>query len=74
MHRLGATGGREAGRRAPYITLLDKGSEGGVQARWNVVGEEPDIVTEAHEGDRGDRALLGYSRGAGILDTGVHVL
>ena len=37
-HRLGSTRGRETGRRALHVTLLYEVSEGGVQARWAVVG------------------------------------
>ena len=58
-HCLGATGVQETGRCAPHITLLDEGSEGGVQARWAVVGEELELVTEVHKGDGGEGAWMG---------------
>ena len=49
----------DTGRRMPHVTLLDEGSEGGVQALWAVVGKEPELIKEIIEGDRGERALLG---------------
>ena len=58
-HRLGTTGGQETVRRAPHITLLDEVLEGGVQARWSVVGEEPEAIMEVPEGDRGEVSRLG---------------
>ena len=48
-HVLGSTGSWETGRRAPHGTLLDEGLESGVQARWSIVGEEPELVTEVHK-------------------------
>ena len=58
-HRLRGTGGQETGRRALHVTLLDEGLEGGVQAQWAVLGEEPEIVTQVHGGDGGELARLG---------------
>ena len=58
-HCLGSTGGRETGRLTPHVTLLDKGLKGEVQARWAVVGEEPEIVMEVTEGHGGEGARTG---------------
>ena len=58
LHGLRAIGSRDTRRRAPHITLPNEGSEGGVQARWAVVGEEPELVTEVIGGDRGEGARL----------------
>ena len=38
---------------------MDEGSEGGVQARWAVVGKEPELVTEMLEEDGGEGDQLG---------------
>ena len=58
-HRLRATGGWNTVRRVPHVTLPDEGSEGGVQARWSMVGEESELVMEVLEGDGGEGARLG---------------
>ena len=58
-HVLGSTGSWETGRRAPHGTLLDEGLESGVQARWSIVGEEPELVTDVLKGDGFEGARLG---------------
>ena len=42
-----------------HFMLLDEGSEGGVQVRWAMVGEEPELVMEVNKGDKGKRARMG---------------
>ena len=59
LHGLRSPGGQENGRRAPHVMLPDEGSEGGVQARWAVVGKEPELVTEMLEEDGGEGDQLG---------------
>ena len=58
-HCLRSTGVQETGCRAPHVTLLDEGLEGGVQARWAVVGEEPELVTEVNKVDGGEGLWIG---------------
>ena len=58
-HQLGPNRGRETGRRMPHVMLLDEVSEGGVQGRWDMVGEEPELVKEVNGGDGGEGSRLG---------------